>query len=110
MGDAARELGETRGMNLPQAVAVVSEAVWWVTMVHATVVRHHANAYDRVLTGLDPSWRRAAEETLGASGSSGTGWATTPTRRRAGPLSPHRFAGRSAHSSRSARRPRPRVR
>ena len=47
MGDAARELGEARGLDLPQALAVVSEAVWWVTVVHATVVRYHANAYDR---------------------------------------------------------------
>jgi len=65
MGDAARRLGEARGLDLPQALAVVSEAVWWVTMVDATVVRYHPDAYDRVLAGLDPSRRPAAEETLG---------------------------------------------
>ena len=65
MGDAARRLGEARGLDLPQALAVVSEAVWWVTMVDATVVRYHPDAYDQVLAGLDPAHRRAAEERLG---------------------------------------------
>jgi hypothetical protein len=65
MGDAARRLGEARGLDLPQALAVVSEAVWWVTMVDATVVRYHPDAYDRVLAGLDPAPRRTAEGTLG---------------------------------------------
>lgn len=64
MGDAARRLGEARGLDLPQALAVVSEAVWWVTMVDATVVRYHPDAYDRVLAGLDPAGRREAEGTL----------------------------------------------
>jgi hypothetical protein len=65
MGDAARRLGEARGLDLPQALAVVSEAVWWVTMVDATVVRYQPDAYDRVLAGLDPAGRRKAEGTLG---------------------------------------------
>src|SRR6185437_1662896 len=41
------------------------EAVWWVTMVDATVVRYHPDAYDRVLAGLAPAGRRKAETTLG---------------------------------------------
>ena len=65
MGDAARRLGEARDLDLPQALAVVSEAVWWVTMVDATVVRYHPDAYDKVLAALDPAKRRAAEGTLG---------------------------------------------
>ena len=65
MGDAARRLGEARNLDLPQALAVISEAVWWVTMVDATVVRYHPDAYDRVLAGLDPAGRREAEGTLG---------------------------------------------
>jgi hypothetical protein len=65
MGDAARRLGEARGLDLPQALAVISEAVWWVTMVDATVVRYQPDAYDRVLAGLDPAGRRKAEGTLG---------------------------------------------
>jgi hypothetical protein len=65
MGDAARRLGEARCLDLPQALAVVSEAVWWVTMVDATVVRYHPDAYDRILADLDPAGRRKAEGTLG---------------------------------------------
>jgi hypothetical protein len=65
MGDSARRLGEARDLDLPQALAVVSEAVWWVTMVDATVVRYYPDAYDRVLAGLDPAGRRKAERTLG---------------------------------------------
>src|SRR4051812_43847985 len=65
MGDVARRLGEARGLDLPQALAVLSEAVWWVTMVDATVVRYHSGAYDRVLAGMDPGERSAAEGTLG---------------------------------------------
>jgi hypothetical protein len=65
MGDAARRLDQARGLDLPQALAVISEAVWWVTMVDATVVRYHPGAYDRVLAALDPARRRTAEGTLG---------------------------------------------
>jgi hypothetical protein len=54
MGDAARRLEQARGLDLPQALAVVSEAVWWVTLVDATVVRYCPDAYDRVLAGLGP--------------------------------------------------------
>ena len=64
MGDAARRLAEARDLDLPQALAVISEAVWWVTIVDATVVRYHPGAYDRVLTGLNPAGRGAAEGTL----------------------------------------------
>ena len=65
MGDAVRRLGEAGSLDLPQALAVVSEAVWWVTMVDATMVRYYPDAYDRVLAGLDPAGRRKAEGTLG---------------------------------------------
>jgi hypothetical protein len=44
---------------------VISEAVWWVTMVDATVVRYYPDAYDGVLAALDPAARRAAEGRLG---------------------------------------------
>jgi hypothetical protein len=43
---------------------VISEAVWWVTMVDATLVRHHPDAYDGVLAGQSPAERQLVEETL----------------------------------------------
>jgi hypothetical protein len=65
MGDAARRLADGRDLDLPQALAVISETVWWVTMVDATVVRYHHADYDRTLAGLSPAERRTAEGTLG---------------------------------------------
>ena len=43
---------------------VISEAVWWVTMVDATLVRHHPDAYDGVLAGQSPAESQLVEETL----------------------------------------------
>jgi hypothetical protein len=53
------------GWDRPHAFAVVSEAVWWVTMVDATLVRYHPEAYDGVLAGHDAAERRVIEETFG---------------------------------------------
>ena len=60
-GDAARRVGEARDLDLPHALALVSEAVWWVTMVDTTVVLYHPGAYDNMLAGLDPAARPKAE-------------------------------------------------
>jgi hypothetical protein len=43
---------------------VISEAVWWVTMVDATVVRYHPATYDRALARVDPAARRVIEGTF----------------------------------------------
>jgi hypothetical protein len=40
------------------------EAVWWVTIVDATLVRHHLDAYDRVMADQTPEQRDLTEETL----------------------------------------------
>jgi hypothetical protein len=44
---------------------MISEAVWWVTMVDATLVRYHPDAYDAVLAGHEAAERRAIEGTFG---------------------------------------------
>jgi hypothetical protein len=44
---------------------VIGEMVWWVTIVDATLVRHHPDAYDGVLADKDPAQRRRIEGTLG---------------------------------------------
>jgi hypothetical protein len=64
MADGERRLQLARSLDLPQALAVVSEAVWWVTMVDATMVRYHIAAYDRALDRLDPAERRVTEGTF----------------------------------------------
>jgi hypothetical protein len=47
------------------AFMVVTEAVWWVTLVDATLVRYHDEVYGRLLADLDPAERQAIEDTFG---------------------------------------------
>ena len=49
----------------PQAFAAISEAVWWVTMVDATLVRYHADVYDGVLAACGAAERPVIEGTFG---------------------------------------------
>jgi hypothetical protein len=46
-----------------RAITVIGEAVWWVTIVDATMVRYHPEAYDQVLAGAPD--REVIEHTLG---------------------------------------------
>jgi hypothetical protein len=64
MADTAQRLAQAGAMDLPQALALVSEAVWWVTIVDATMIRYHSEAYDRALAVLDPATRRTTEGTF----------------------------------------------
>jgi hypothetical protein len=64
MSDAAERLARVRAADRARAFAVISEAVWWVTMVDATLVRHHPDAYDAVMAGQPPAERQLVEGTL----------------------------------------------
>jgi hypothetical protein len=64
MSDTTDRLTRVRAADQPRAFMVISEAVWWVTMVDATLVRHHPGAYDGVLAGQAPAERQLVEETL----------------------------------------------
>jgi hypothetical protein len=44
--------------------AVISEAVWWVTMVDATLMRYHPDIYSDVLARQDAAERRMTEDTF----------------------------------------------
>ncbi|MGH3214241.1 MAG: hypothetical protein ACRDN1_07565 [Trebonia sp.] len=57
----AERLRKAEAMNLPEALAVISEAIWWVTLVDATMVRYHHDAYDHALADLDDSDRNITE-------------------------------------------------
>ena len=48
MRDTIDRLLRAKGWDQPHAFAIISEAVWWVTMVDATLVRYHPDAYDGV--------------------------------------------------------------
>lgn len=51
-------------LSLPEALAVIGEAVWWVTLVDATIVRYHHDICDRTMSGLPPVERKTTEGTF----------------------------------------------
>ena len=65
MSDTAARLAQVRVADQPRALAVIGEAVWWVTIVDATLVRHHPDAYDDVMASQGRARLRVIEETLG---------------------------------------------
>jgi hypothetical protein len=64
MRDVIQRLTRARARDRPRAFALVGEAVWWVTIVDATLVRHHLDVYDRVLAASAPTERRLIDGTL----------------------------------------------
>src|SRR5215467_13477431 len=64
MSDAAERLPRVRAWDRPRAFAAVGEMVWWVTIVDATLVRHHQQAYDGVMAGQTPAQRRVIDDIL----------------------------------------------
>jgi hypothetical protein len=64
LSDTIERLTRMRAWDKPRAFAVIGEAVWWVTIVDATLVRHHPDAYDTVMTGQAPAQRQLVEATL----------------------------------------------
>lgn len=63
MTEAAERLAVPREWELPRLAAAVSEAVWWVTLVDATLVRYYPRDYETTLGGR-AAWRRKIEVTL----------------------------------------------
>lgn len=64
MNDTVQRLRKSTGIDVPEALALVSESVWWVTMVDATMIRYHEGAYDCALISLSHAGRRATEGTF----------------------------------------------
>jgi len=64
MHDTTRRLGRVRASDRAQAFAVIGEAVWWVTIVDATLVRHYPDDYDAALDSLAAPERQATETTF----------------------------------------------
>lgn len=65
MIETTERLPRIKGLDQRRAFAVISEAVWWVTIVDGTLVRYHPDAYDRVLAAMPVTERARIEETLG---------------------------------------------
>jgi anti-sigma B factor antagonist len=64
MSEATGRLPAVRIWDQQRAFAAIGEAVWWITMVDATLVRHHPGIYDAVLTAQAPAERALIEQTL----------------------------------------------
>jgi hypothetical protein len=65
MQDATGRVLRVRAADQTRAFAVIAEAVWWVTIVDATLVRYHPDSYDEVLSRPGERQRMILEETLG---------------------------------------------
>jgi hypothetical protein len=65
MRDVTGRLPAVRASDRARGFAVISEAVWWITIVDGTLVRYHAEAYDAVLASQPAAERRLIEGTLG---------------------------------------------
>jgi hypothetical protein len=64
MRDATGRLVRVTGRDQPRAFAAITEAMWWVTIVDATLVRYHPDPYDEVMAGQPGAERRLIEGTL----------------------------------------------
>ncbi len=62
--DTAERLRKAEAMDLPEALAVISEAVWWVTLVDATMIRYHHDDYDHALAELAGDGQKITEGTF----------------------------------------------
>ena len=65
MRDTVDRLLRARTSDPPHGFVAISEAVWWVTMVDATLVRYHPDIYDAALASHGPAERRVIEGTFG---------------------------------------------
>jgi hypothetical protein len=57
MTETVERLPTIRTWDRPRAIAAIGEAVWQVTLVDATLVRHHPGTYDRILARQAPAQR-----------------------------------------------------
>jgi len=64
MRDAADRVLGLSAPSRAQGLVMISEAVWWVTIVDATLVRYHPDVYHAVLTGRPVAERELIEGTL----------------------------------------------
>jgi hypothetical protein len=64
MRDVTGRLVRLRARARPRAFALISEAVWWVTIVDGTLLRYDPEAYDGVLAGHALPDRRLIEGTF----------------------------------------------
>src|SRR5438128_8555342 len=65
MQETTGRLQRATGWDQANGFAVISEAVWWVTMVDATLMRYRPGIYSDVLARQEVAQRRITEDTFG---------------------------------------------
>ena len=61
MTEAARRLSSPGPRDLPRLADAIADAVWWVTLVDATLVRYHPRNYETTLGPQRPAARDRAD-------------------------------------------------
>ena len=64
MTETIERLLAVRRWDRLRAFAAIGEAVWQVTLVDATLVRHHQDTYDGIMASEDPAQRWLIEQIL----------------------------------------------
>ena len=64
MSEATGRLALVRAGALPLALTALREAVWWITMVDATLVRHHLRIYEEAFEASGRAERFRTGQTL----------------------------------------------
>ena len=64
MLETTDRLQRADGWDRADGLTVISEAVWWVTMVDATLVRYHLDVHNEVLARQAAAQRRMTEDTF----------------------------------------------
>lgn len=64
MTETIERLPAVGGWDRSRAFTAISEAVWQVTLVDATLVRHHLDTYDQIMGRQDPAQRLLTEQNL----------------------------------------------
>jgi hypothetical protein len=65
MAEAVGRFERAWSWELPRAAVALSETVWWITLIDATLVRYHPRDYESAMVGQAPGGRRKIEHTLG---------------------------------------------
>jgi hypothetical protein len=64
LGEITERLARVGAWDPARVFGAVSESVWWVTIVDATMVRYYPDVYDEVLADRPAEQRKLIEETL----------------------------------------------
>jgi len=64
MTETIERLTTVKTRDQTRAFATIGEAVWQVTLVDATLVRHHLDSYEGIMAGQVPAQRKLIEQTL----------------------------------------------